>query len=227
MRFIFQAEERQGGRIAAVEGEESPVGWIEIRPGRDRRGAFYHLVGIEVQEDRRGRGTGTALLEEAKRYIGLHKAHRLLFDVSPLLTQSAALFVTRFGARYRWMEGSMTTDGRPWPECSCELDFTSPLGRPPDMEEQEVTALSVLDWEGGRPVPRSGISYQGLHTVLLPPMDRKILAKAASSVPGILETLTEALRGLHRHGYGFVWFDATSYVGQPFHYYLMRRSMAL
>jgi len=155
------------------------------------------------------------------------RVHRLVFDVSPLLTPDASLFITRFGARYRWLEGSRTPDGRPWPECSCELDFANPLERPPDMREGEAAEISVLDWDGPRPIPRRGVSYRGLHSVLLPPMDREVLDRAVAGVPSIPETMTEVLSALHRHGYGFIWFDRTVYGGRPFHYYLMRNRMAL
>jgi GNAT superfamily N-acetyltransferase len=220
-------KERRGEKIVVVDDEQRIVGWIGVFPGRDQRGPFFHLEGFEVREEHRGRGIGTALMQEAKAYIGRRKAHRMLFDVSPLLTQNAVLFVTHFGARYRWLEGSRTPEGRPWPECSCECDFTNPLDKPPDMREEEVTALSVLDWDGLRPTPRREASYRGLRSVLLPPMDLERLAQAAQGVPGLLETMTEAFRALHLHGYGFVWFDRTVYAGRPFYYYLMRQSIAL
>ena len=216
--------ERRGERIAAVDAEGRPLGWIGVYPGRDEGGHFYHLAGLEVLPGRKGEGIEAALLEEAARYIGEHKVQRLKFGTSPLFTANATLYITRFGTRYRWREGARATDGAPWPYVTCECDFDDPLARPLDLPDDEVLARSVVGWEGRTPVPREKVVYSGPLSVALPELDAEALAEAGKD---FLPTLYSVFHALFIHGYGFAWFDRLPARlvprGEPPFYYVMNR----
>lgn len=145
------------------------------------------------------------------------------FGTSPLLTRCAGLYVRRFGTRYHWKEGVKGPDGRPWPYVSCECSFSDPLFKPLDLRDDEVETKSVLDWQGLSPLPRQGISYSGALSVILPDLSRPALAEAMRCVPGFLDTLSAVFSALHRHGYGFAWFDRLAGGGPPRSYYVMKR----
>jgi GNAT superfamily N-acetyltransferase len=228
IEHLSYIKERRGEKIVAVEsGSQKLLGWIGLFPDRDEGGLFYNLAGIEVHADFRGRGIGAGLMEEAGKYIQRHKTARLKFGTSPLLTHCAALFVTRFGTRYRWKEGVRISDGRPWPYVSCECDFDDPLFKPLDLRDEEVGRRSVLDWEGSKPAARKGIVFSGPLAVVLPSLSALELAEAVGSETGFLETLYSVFESLVMHGYGFAWFDRTVLAGVPRFYYVMNRLMAL
>jgi GNAT superfamily N-acetyltransferase len=221
-------KERHGEKIVAVEaGSGEILGWIGLYPDRDEGGLFYHLAGIEVHADRRRQGIGAGLVEEAGRYIQKHKAARLKFGTSPLLTHCAALFITGFGTRYRWKEGVRTADGRSWPYVTCECDFDDPLFKPLDLRDDEVGRRNILSWSGSTPSIKKGTVYSGPLAVVLPSFSTLALAEAVGGTPGFLETLYAAFHELFRHGYGFAWFDHTDLGGKNVFYYVMKRLMAL
>jgi hypothetical protein len=152
----------------------------------------------------------------------------LKFGTSPLLTGCARLYVTRFGARYRWKQGVKSPTGRPWPCVSCECDFNDPLAKLLDIRDDEVEARSVLDWDGSRPEPRGGMLYSGPLSVTLPELTAAGLADAVESVPRFLETLYAVFDALFVHGYVFAWFDRTVESGGPARfYYVMKRAMSI
>ena len=222
--------ERHGEKIVAVDRSSGVLlGWIGVFPDRDARGAFFHLAGIEVHADHRGCGVGSALMDEARRYVLGRRASRLRFGTSPLLVPCAALYVRRFGTRYHWKEGVRLADGRPWPCVSCECDFDDPLPDPREITAAEAQDRSVLSWDGGLPVHRRGIVYSGALTVVLPPFTTVTLGHALQSVPRFLETLYAAFEDLFLHGYGFAWFDRLpgDPESRPFWYYVMTRSFAV
>jgi GNAT superfamily N-acetyltransferase len=228
-------KERHGEMIAAVDEDTGNViGTIGIYPDRDEGGACFHLAGIEVQPGHGQEGIDALLLEEAGRYLRAHHTTRLKFGTSPLLTRSAALYVTRFGARYRWREGTRTPDGQPWPYVACECDFDDPLARPLDLREEEVPGRSVVEWNAGQPSPRARLVYSGPLSVLLPELDGDALARARETAPGFIATLFSALHSLHVHGYEFAWFDRLPGPGDdagadpaaPRWYYIMKRIVA-
>ncbi len=183
---------------------------------------FPGAVGTAVDE---------LLLEQAGAYMGEHRVSRLIFGTSPLITASALLYVTRFGARYSWREGARTPEGLPWPHVSCECDFDDPLAKPLDLSDEEIPSRSVLSWREGAPVAREGIKYAGPLSVLLPELDTETIAAESRRVPSFLATVHEAFHALHVHGYGFAWFDRLTDekrpAGAPPFYYLMRRTMTL
>lgn len=232
-------KERRGEKIVAVDRATGGVlGWIGVFPDRDARGPFHHLAGIEVHADYRGRGIGTGLMDEARRYVRSRRASRLRFGTSPLLVPCAALYVRRFGTRYRWKEGVRLADGRPWPCVSCECDFDDPLPDRRDLEPHEAEQRSVLSWDGGLPVRRPELVYSGALSVVLPPFTTATLAQAMQAVPRFLETLHAAFEELFLHGYGFAWFDRLpaspggptadrDHGGRLFWYYVMTRSFAV
>ncbi len=168
------------------------------------------------------------LLEEAGRFLRSRRITRLKFGTSPLLTRNAWLYVTRFGCRYRWREGTRTPEGLPWPYVSCECDFDDPLAHPLDLREDQVQERSVLDWRGGRPVPRARLVYSGPLSMVLPDLDSDALSEAARRDPGFLPTLYSAFHALHTHGYGFAWFDRLSVSAGDARawYYVMKRVVA-
>ncbi len=217
-------KERHGEKIVAVDSAAGAIlGWIGLYPDRDEGGLFFHLAGIEVHADHRRQGIGAGLLEEAGKHLQKHKTARLRFGTSPLLTQCAALFVTRFGTRYRWKEGVRTADGRPWPYVTCECDFDDTLFKPLDLRDDEVGRKNVLQWDGLVPSPRKGVIYSGPLAVILPPFSTLELAEAVGGVPGFLETIHDVFHELHHHGYGFAWFDRTQVDGAPVFYYVMKK----
>jgi len=231
-------KERRGEMIAALDEETGSVlGTIGIYPDRDEGGTCFHLVGIEIEPGCAEQGIDAFLLEEAGRYLRAHRTTRLKFGTSPLLTRNAGLYVTRFGSRYRWREGTRTPDGQPWPYVSCECDFDDPLARPLDLREEEVAGCSVVEWDGGRPTLRSHLVYSGPLAVLLPDLDGDSLARARERDTGFIATLYSAFHSLHIHGYGFAWFDrlpaagtppaADTRLGTPCCYYVMSRIIAL
>jgi GNAT superfamily N-acetyltransferase len=226
LRYI---RERRGEKIIALdEDSQTLLGWIAVFPDRDVGGPVYSLAGIEVHADHRGRGIGVGLMEAVRVYGEEKKVHRLKFGTSPLLTRCARLYVTRFGARYRWKQGVKSPTGRPWPCVSCECDFDDPLAKPLDLRDDEIEARSVLDWEGTRPVPRSGMMYSGPLSVTLPELTANGLADAVTGVPRFLEILYAVFDTLFVHGYGFAWFDRVAEAGGPARcYYVMKRVMPI
>ena len=130
----------RGEKIVALDRSAGEVlGWVGLFPDRDARGAFFHLAGIEVHADHRGRGIGTGLMAAARDYVSGHRCSRLRFGTSPLLVPCAALYVTRLGTRYHWKEGVRLADGRPWPCVSCECDFEDPLPESRDIARRTPT----------------------------------------------------------------------------------------
>ncbi len=231
-------KERRGEMIAAVDEHEGKIlGTIGLYPDKDEGGACFHLAGIDVEPSGVEQGIDEFLFEEAGLYLRAHRATRLKFGTSPLLTGNALLYVTRFGSRYRWREDARTPDGQPWPYVSCECDFDDPLARPLDLSEEEVPGRSVLEWDGGRPKPRSRLVYSGPLSILLPDLDGDTLAHAREQDPGFIATLYSAFHALHAHGYEFAWFDRlrASDAGPalgggreaPSWYYIMKRIVAL
>ena len=230
-------KERRGEMIAAVDEQGGKIlGTIGMYPDRDEGGTCFHLAGIDVEPGYVEQGIDAFLLEEAGRYLRAHRTTRLKFGTSPLLTRSAWLYVSRFGSRYRWREGTRTPDGQPWPYVSCECDFDDPLARPLDLREEEVPGRSVLEWDGGRPKPRSRLVYSGPLSILLPDFDGDSLSRASEQDPGFIATLYSAFHSLHVHGYEFAWFDrlppsdaqpeAQARGAAPRWYYVMKRVVA-
>ncbi len=218
--------------LAAVDEETSTLlGTIGVYPDRDVGGTFYHLAGLDVAHEQKGQGIEHFLLGEIGRFLRAHRVTRLKFAASPLLTGAAELYITRFGARYRWREGTRTPEGRPWPYVSGECDFDDPLERPLDLREEEVVPRSVLDWEGLVASPRQGIVYSGPLSVLLPDLTADLLADAARADPRFLATLFDVFHALYLHGYGFAWFDRLPSrlvpEGGARCYYVMNRLLAL
>jgi len=220
--------EKRGEKIVALDSESgAPLGWIGLYPDRDEGGVFFHRAGVEVHPAHRGMGIDSALVEEAVRYIRERKSTRLKFSTTPLSTANAALYMTRFGARYRWREGVKTPGGRPWPCVSCECDFDDPLARPLDLADEEVAARSVVDWDRKGPKARPHVVYTGPLSVLLPDISSEDLAEAADRGSGFLETMYDVFQNLFLHDYGFAWFDVIQRDGERMNYYLMNRLLAL
>jgi hypothetical protein len=226
---IPHLRERHGEKIAAMDTATGAImGAIGLYPGRDEGGVFYHLSGLEVAPEARAAGIDAFLFEEAGRYMREHKAARLKFGTSPLLTGNAELYVTRFGTRYRWREGIRTSEGAPWPFVACECDFDDPLARSLDLRDDEVESRSVLAWKEGRPIPRARVAYSGPLSILLPELSSDTLATAAGE-PGYLSALFDAFHALHVHGYSFAWFDrlpgSVLSRGSPAYFYVMKRTV--
>jgi len=226
LRYI---KRRRGEKIVAIDSAtEALLGWIGMFPDKEEGEPFYRLAGIEVHADHRGTGIGRSLMEEAGKYLRAHRASRLRFGTSPLLTQNAGLFVRRFGTHYRWKGGVRSPEGRPWPYVTCECDYDDPLPRPLGLRDEEALERSVLDWEGMRPVPRSPVVYTGALFVVLPVLTGTLLAQTAERVPMFLETLSEVFQGLHLHGYTFAWFDRVpANTPSPLSYYAMARLLGI
>ena len=169
------------------------------------------------------------LMEETRRYLQERKVTRLKFATSPLLTGTAHFYVTRYGTRYRWREGTHTPEGQVWPYVSCECDLDDPVARTMDLRDEEVESRSVLRWEKGRPVPPPSVVYSGPLTVLLPDLTSDSLTASARADPSFLATLYAVFHGLHVHGYGFAWFDllpgASGALGGAANFYLMNRTV--
>jgi len=227
---LVYLKERRGEKIVAMDRSSGELlGWIGVFPDRDARGAFFHLAGIEVHADHRGSGIASALMGEAREYVLGRTASRLRFGTSPLLVPCAALYVRRFGTRYRWKEGVRLADGRPWPCVSCECDYDDPLPDSRELGADDAESRSVRAWNGGLPVRRPDTVYSGPLSVVLPPFTTTTLAQAMQAVPRFLETLYAAFEELFLHGYGFAWFDRLpeSPESRPFWYYVMSRSFAV
>jgi GNAT superfamily N-acetyltransferase len=223
---LARIRERRGEKIAAFDGDSGELlGWVALYPDRTSLGAF-NLAGLEVVPAWRWQGVEAALFEAAGTFLKERHASRLRFGTSPLLTATAELYVTHFGTRYRWHEGVRTPHGQPWPYVSCECDFSDPIARPSDMDEQESTARSVLDWQGLTPVAREHLVWSRPLTVLLPELSAETLTVAAVRDPEFLPTLYGVFQALSAHGYGFAWFDRLSTGGVadgPRFSYLMHR----
>ncbi len=235
---LRRLKERRGEMIAAVDEQDGAIlGTIGLYPDKDEGGTCFHLAGIDVEPGCAAQGIDEFLFQEAGRYLRSHRASRLKFGTSPLLTRHAWLYVTRFGSRYRWREGARTPQGQPWPYVSGECDFDDPLARPLDLREEEVARCSVLEWDRGRPSPRSPLAYSGPLSVLLPDLEGDALARAREQDPGFVATLYAAFQALHVHGYEFAWFDrllpsdaepaADAGRAEPRWYYVMKRIVAL
>ena len=154
-------KERHGEKIAALDDSSGTLlGSVSLSRDRDVGGHFFRLAAIDVSRRGAEEGVEAALLEEAKAFISQRHMSRMKLGTSPLLTGHAALYITRFGARYRWREGIKTPDGRPRPYVSCECDFEDPSARPLDLTEEEVAPRSVLSWDGLRPIPRHEVVYR-------------------------------------------------------------------
>ena len=225
-------KERHGEMIAAVDTASSALfGWIGVYPGRDEGGHVFHLADIDVLPGHREEGVDAALMQEAGTYIRQHKVSRLKFGTSPLLTGNAALYITRFGTRYKWREGTRTPEGKPWPYVSCECDFNDPVERPLDLRVEEVVPRSVIDWTGVRPLPRQKVVYSGPLSLLLPELTRDSLVEADARDPSFLPTLYRVFHSLSLHGYDFAWFDrlpaSAAASDGPRCYYIMKRVLAL
>jgi hypothetical protein len=224
--------ERHGEKIAAFEAEtETLLGSLSLYPDRDEGGHFFRLAGIDIAHGHRDTDIDASLIEEAGRYIREHRMSRLKFGTSPLLTRNAELYVTRFGARYRWREGVRTPEGTPWPYVSCECDFEDPCARPLDLREEEVVPHSVLDWKGLQPSARKNVVYAGPLSVLLPELTSEALGEAGKRDPEFLPLLYRVFHALSVHGYEFDWFDrrdpSTLAADSPPCYYVMKRILAM
>jgi hypothetical protein len=227
---LHRLKERRGEMIAAVdESTGEVIGTIGLYPDKDEGGRFSHMAGIEVEPGHPEVDVEGFLLEEAGRWLRARRITRLKFGTSPLLTRNAWLYVTRFGCRYRWREGTRTPDGQPWPYVSCECDFDDPLAHPLDLRDDQVQERSVVDWKGGRPTPRARLVYSGPLSLVLPELDSDALTEAQRRDPGFIATLYSAFHALHVHGYGFAWFDRlTASPGDAgAWYYVMKRVVAL
>ena len=225
-------KERRGEMIAAVDPARSALlGWIGLSPDRDEGGHVFRLADIDVLPGHREEGIDEALMQEAGKFIQERKLSRLKFGTSPLLTGNAALYITRFGTRYKWREGTRTPEGRPWPFVSCECDFDDPIERPLDLRAEEIVPRSVIDWEGVRPLPRPKVVYSGPLSILLPELTRDTLVEVDARDAGFLPTLYQVFHALSLHGYEFAWFDrlppSAAPPGGPRCYYIMRRVLAL
>jgi GNAT superfamily N-acetyltransferase len=228
IEYLQYIKDRRGEKIAAVDPDSKDLlGWIAVFPDRDEGGLFYHLAGIEVHADHRRKGIATGLMEETRTLMEERKTHRLRFGTSPLLTQCAGLYMARFGTRYRWKQGVRLPDGRPWPYVSCECDFDDPLFKPLDLLDEEVGDRSVISWEGGAPMPKKDVIYSGPLSVLLPAFDGAQLAAAVDGIPGFLNIMHSVFDTLYVRGYVFAWFDRISLEGTTWHYYVMKKVMAL
>ena len=229
---LHSLKERRGEMIAAVDpGTSALLGWIGLYPDRDEGGRVFHLADIDVLPGHREEGIDEALMQEAGRFIRERKLSRLKFGTSPLLTGNAALYVTRFGTRYKWREGTRTPEGKPWPFVACECDLDDPIERPLDLRAEEIVPRSVIDWDGVRPLPRRNVVYSGPLSMLLPELTRDSLVEADARDPGFLSTLYQVFHALFLHGYDFAWFDrlppSAAPSGGPHCYYIMRRVLAL
>ena len=229
---LHSLKERRGEMIAAVDSDTSALlGWIGLYPDRDEGGHVFHLADIDVLPGHREEGIDEALMQEAGRFIRERKLSRLKFGTSPLLTGNAALYVTRFGTRYKWREGTRTPEGKPWPFVACECDLDDPIERPLDLRPEEIVPRSVIDWDGVRPVPRRKVVYSGPLSMLLPELTRDSLVEADARDPDFLPTLYQVFHALFLHGYDFAWFDrlppSAAPSGGPHCYYIMRRVLAL
>jgi hypothetical protein len=225
---VHRLKERRGEMLAAVDEETGTVqGTIGLSPGKD---GTFQLTRIEIETGCTTEGVDALLLEEAGRFLRHHRAARLKFGTSPLLTRSAELYITRFGSRYHWREGTRTPEGQPWPFINGECDFDDPLARPLDLREDEVAERSVLEWNGGRPNLRSGLVYSGPLSVLVPDIDAAALTRIRRQDPDVIATVYSAFHSLHIHGYGFAWFDKLSPAAAPgepsYWYYVMNRVVA-
>jgi hypothetical protein len=225
---LASLREHRGEKIAAVAPDTGALmGVLGLRPERDEGGVCFRLVCLEVLPRWRGMDVEAGLLEQAGAYMRSHRSTRLKLGTSPLLTTNAELFITRFGARYRWTEGARSSAGLPWPYVSCELDFDSALARPLDLSDEEIPARSVLEWVAGVPRRRPGIVWSGAHTLLLPDIDQDRLAAASERGDPLVGILHDAFHELAHHGYGFTWFDrlppSAGSPGGARWYYLMGR----
>ena len=229
---LHSLKERRGEMIAAVDtGTSALLGWIGLYPDRDEGGHVFHLADIDILPGHRDEGIDDALMEEAGRFIRERKLSRLKFGTSPLLTGNAALYVTRFGTRYKWREGTRTPEGRPWPYVACECDYEDPIARPLDLRPDEIVPRSVIDWQDMHPTPRPKVVYSGPLSLILPELTRDSLVEADAHDPGFLSTLYNVFHALFLHGYDFAWFDrlplAVPAPGGARCYYIMRRVLAL
>jgi len=229
---LHSLRERRGEMIAAVDAASSALlGWIGVYPDKDEGGHLFHLAEIDVLHGHREEGIDAALMQEAGKFMQERRVSRLKFGTSPLLTGNAALYVTRFGTRYKWREGIRTPEGRPWPHVSCECDFDDPVARPLDLRMEEVVPRSVIDWEGVRPLPRKKVVYSGPLSVLLPDFTSDSLTEADTRDPSFLPTLYQVFHALFLHGYDFAWFDRLSPSAAPSDgprcCYIMKRVLAL
>jgi len=231
-RELPRIRERRGEIIVAADtASGTTLGAIGIFPDKDEGGALFRLAGMEIFSGAGETAVDELLLEQAGAYMAEHRVRRLAFGTSPLITASALLYVTRFGARYVWREGARTPEGQPWPHVSCECDFDDPLAKPLDLRDDEIPSRSVLLWRDGVPVTRKDIKFVGPLSLLLPELDAERIAAEGRRVPDFLETIYGAFHALHLHGYGFAWFDRLSEAARssetPPFYYLMRRTMTL
>jgi hypothetical protein len=224
LRFL---RERHGEKIAALDAVSGALlGSVSLSLDKDVGGHFFRVAAIDIPHSAAGEGVEAALLSEVKAFIHGRRMARMKLGTSPLLTGSAALYITRFGARYHWREGIGTPAGRPRPSVSCECDFEDPAARPMDLTEEEVAPRSVLSWDGLRPIPRRNVVYAGPLSVLLPELNAETLAGAAAANPEFLPVLWNVFHALFVHGYEFAWFDhrdpAVAAPGEPPCYYVMK-----
>jgi GNAT superfamily N-acetyltransferase len=227
---LRRIREKRGEKIAAMDPEsERLLGWISIYPNRDAGGLFFALAGIEVLPAWRGMGIGTGLVDQAGVYLREHKATRLKFGTSPLLTWNAALYMRHFGMRYTWKEAVRTPEGKPWPYVSCEWDLDDTLVKPPELRHEELEARSVVDWSGRNPTPRRGFVYTGPLFLPLPDLSNDDLADCVVCTPDFLATMYRIFHELHRHGYRFAWFDAipSAVAPQSRWFYFMKNPFGL
>jgi GNAT superfamily N-acetyltransferase len=225
-------KERRGEKIAAFAPDSMTLlGTLTVSPDRDEGGRFCHLVGLEVLPGHRQEGVDVALMEEARVWLAERRVTRLKFGTSPLLTSTAHFYMTRYGTRYHWREGTHTPDGHAWPYVSCECDFDDPLARPLDLRDEELAEHSVLRWVGGRPRVPPNVVYSGPLTVLLPELTSDSITATAHADPSFLGTLFDVFHGLHVHGYGFAWFDllpgAPASADDATYVYIMNRTAAI
>ncbi len=73
LRNLLQVNRNKDSLVLVALSQSEVVGWIQVcRIWRLESGVFAEIVGLVVQEDFRGQGIGTRLVEQARRW-GLRK----------------------------------------------------------------------------------------------------------------------------------------------------------
>jgi GNAT superfamily N-acetyltransferase len=213
-----------GEIIALFNGDDCVLGWIGLIPGADERGRYYTLSGQEVSSLHRRRGIGVRLLEEARSYLHSHRARRLKFGTSPLLTANASLYITKFGTRYTWNRKIKLADGSPWPYVTCECDFSHPIQKPPELAAMDIRGVSLLDWQDYVPRVNDSLRPARSATLILPALTHQRLNALIDEVNDFLKNTFSLLDSLNDQGFGFAWFDKLpDSADERYYYYLTKR----
>jgi len=80
------------GHVSLAVARDEPIGWVELHRGGSRRLAHLAILTVAVAPGWRGRGVGTALMDDARRWAAARRLRKLQLHVRAGNTGAIALY---------------------------------------------------------------------------------------------------------------------------------------